>query len=104
MIDQQDAERALDWLMANAAKAAQARAEREHLDEYRRVLRARLMRDAGDVPVAVQERQAMGDPQYAAHLEALKVAIEADERYRWLRSAAELKISLFQSLARMKNV
>lgn len=104
MIEQQDAERALDWLMANAGKAAQARAEREHLDEYKKVLRARLMREAGDVPATVQERQAMSDPQYAEHLEALKVAIEVDEKYRWLRSAAELKISLFQSLARMKNV
>ena len=106
MISEDDVQKAVDWLVESAAKAAQARANREYLDEYRRVLRASLMREAqegGATSIAAQEAQAMADPRYLAHLEALRTAIADDERFRWLRVAAETKVSCWQSQVRLQR-
>ena len=45
MITDQDIEKALDYLRDNAKKAAQAKANREYLDEFKKVLKATIMRE-----------------------------------------------------------
>jgi hypothetical protein len=45
----------------------------------------------------------MADPRYLAHLEALRTAIADDERFRWLRVAAETKVSCWQSQVRLQR-
>ena len=78
MIEEQSIERACEWMVENATKAAQARATREYLSEYRKALKAQLMKAHADLPLGAQEREAYADPQYAAHLEALREAVEQD--------------------------
>lgn len=98
MINEQEVEAAVDWLRDTANEAAQKRAERLYLDEYRKVLRAKLMKQHMDLPVSAQEREALADPQYAEHLQALKTAIDEDEKMRFLRVAAEAKIEAWRSM------
>lgn len=98
MINEQEVEAAVDWLRDTAQEAAQKRAERLYLDEYRKVLRAQLMKQHMDLPVSAQEREALADPKYAEHLQALKIAIDEDERMRFLRVAAEAKIEAWRSM------
>ncbi len=98
MIDEQEVEAAVDWLRDTAQEAAQKRAERLYLDEYRKVLRAKLMKQHMDLPVSAQEREALADPKYAEHLKALKIAINEDEKMRFLRVAAEAKIEAWRSM------
>ena len=98
MINEQEVEAAVDWLRDTAQEAAQKRAERLYLDEYRKVLRAKLMKQHMDLPVSAQEREALADPQYAEHLQALKTAIDEDEKMRFLRVAAEAKIEAWRSM------
>ena len=98
MIHEQEVEAAVDWLRDTANEAAQKRAERLYLDEYRKVLRAKLMKQHMDLPVSAQEREALADPKYAEHLQALKIAIDEDERMRFLRVAAEAKIEAWRSM------
>ncbi len=98
MIHEQEVEAAVDWLRDTANEAAQKRAERLYLDEYRKVLRAQLMKQHMDLPVSAQEREALADPKYAEHLQALKIAIDEDERMRFLRVAAEAKIEAWRSM------
>ena len=100
MIDERDIEKAVTWLVESATEAAQARANREYMDEYRKTLRATIMAENKSQPLAAQERDAMSDPRYIAHLEAFKEAVQQDERMRWLRIAAETKISVWQSQQR----
>ena len=100
MISEDDVERAVNWLVATATEAAQARANREYMTEYRKSLKSMLMRERAGEPVSVQEREAYADERYIAHLDALRVAIEQDERLRWLHSAAEAKISAWQTQQR----
>ena len=98
MIHEQEVEAAVDWLRDTATEAAQKRAERLYLDEYRKVLRAQLMKQHMDLPVSAQEREALADPKYEEHLKALKIAIDEDERMRFLRVAAEAKIEAWRSM------
>jgi hypothetical protein len=98
VIDEKEVEAAVDWLRDTANEAAQKRAERLYLDEYRKVLRAKLMKQHMDLPVSAQEREALADPKYAEHLQALKTAIDEDEKMRFLRVAAEAKIEAWRSM------
>ena len=100
MIAEDEIERAVNWLAQNATKAAQARANREYVSEYRKTLKAQLMRERADLPLTAQEREAYADDRYVAHLEALREAVEADEKMRWLQAAAEAKVSAWQTQQR----
>lgn len=100
MIGEQEIEKAVNWLASSAVQAAQARANREYLSEFRKTLKAQLMRERAELPIAAQEREAYADDRYVAHLSALRDAIEADERMRWLQVAAEAKVSAWQTQQR----
>jgi len=100
MIQEQDIEKAVHWLIANAEAAAKARAEREYMSEFRKSLKAQIMSEHAGDPLGVQEREAYSDPRYQQHLEAMREAVRADELMRWRRTAAETKISVWQSQQR----
>jgi hypothetical protein len=104
VIDEESVERACEWMVSNATAAAQARANREYCDQFRKTLKAQLMREYSTLPLGAQEREAYADPRYVEHLAALKVAIENDERMRWLMTAAETKVSAFQTMSRMRRI
>jgi predicted Fe-S protein YdhL (DUF1289 family) len=97
MIDEEDIDKALHWLVKNADAAARARAERVYVDEYRKHLKARLMKACGEETAAAQEREAYASQQYADHLKVLRDAVQEDERFRWLTTAAEAKIEVWRS-------
>jgi hypothetical protein len=99
VISEAELERVLDWLVQNAGKAAKARAERIYLDEYRKSLKSILMAKSGATSVAAQEVDAYRHPEYLIHLEAIRTAVEVDEKFRWLQVAAEAKIEIFRTEA-----
>lgn len=97
MISDNDIERAVSFLATNARKAAKARAERAYVEEYRKTVKAQLMKEHANEPLGAQERDAYADPRYIQHLEAIKEAVEADEYNRWMMAAAEAKIEAWRS-------
>ena len=99
MIYDDEVERAIDYLRDNASKASRARAEREYMDEYRKVIKASIMREHADKPIGAQEAIAYADPRYKTHLDVMKEAIEKDEYHRWGRTAAEAKLSAWQTMS-----
>jgi hypothetical protein len=104
MISDLDIERAIDYLRDNAGKAAKARAEREYLDEYRKVVKAQIMREHDNKPLGAQESIAYADPRYIEHLKVMKAAIETDEYHRWARTAADAKLSAWQTQSANKRI
>lgn len=99
--------RALDFIRDQAPAMAQAKANRVMLEEMRKSKKAILMRQAeqdGVKTVAAQEVQAYAHPDYLALLEGLKVAVEEEERLRWLMVAAQLKCEVWRSLESSKRV
>lgn len=100
MIEEQDVERAIAWMVENATKAAEARAHREYMDAFRKTLKAQLMKEHAASALGVQEREAYADERYVKHLEALREAVERDEKMRWLMTAAETRVSAWQTMQR----
>lgn len=101
MISQRDVEKALDFLRDAADEAAQNRANRIYMEEYRKSLKAQLMSNNMEMAVNAQEREAYRNVEYIAHLEAMKEAIFADEKLRFLIDAAKAKISAWQTMAKV---
>jgi hypothetical protein len=96
MISEDDVDKAVEYLRINARSAAQAKANRIYMEEYRKVVKAQLMREREGAAV-IQERDAYADPRYSQHLEALKEAIEKDEYNRWMMTAAEAKVEAWRT-------
>lgn len=100
-ISEEEICKALDYLRDKATEAAQARANRIYMEEYRKVLKSQLMREAaakGDsTAISAQERDAYADNRYVKHLEAMRDAVRQDEEHRFFMAAAEAKISAWQS-------
>lgn len=98
MVTDEQVEQALDWLRDNADTAAKARADRIYIEEYRKSLKAQLMKEHPELATNAQEREAYSEGRYLKHLLALRDAVYEDERQRFLREAAAAKISAWQTL------
>jgi hypothetical protein len=98
MIKDNEIDDALHFLSAHAEEHAQAKATRIYLEKYTEVLMSQLMRKQLSNSLAAQRRDALCEPAYDKHLSGLRVAIEEDERNRFLRGAAEAKIEAWRTL------
>jgi len=91
---------AADFIRDSAVKIAKAKSERAYLEEFRKCKKALLMIQAGTDGVSslgAQEAYAYAHPEYQSLLEAIKTAIESEERLRWLMVAAQTKIEIWRS-------
>lgn len=104
MITDDEAEKAVDYIRDHAKSAARAKAERVYMEEYRKVVRSQIMRENKDQPLGAQEAIAQSDPRYDEHLKAMLHAIERDEYERWMLTAAEAKVSAWQTQSRNARV
>ena len=87
-------------LRETAKKYAQAFAQKEYLDEFKKSKLAILMKNAerdGYATSAAQEREARAHPDYLALLDGLKVAIESSESLRWELKIAEIGAEVWRT-------
>ena len=96
-ITDEEIDKALDYLRDNARDAAQAKANRVYVEEFRKTLKAQLMKEHGSLSAVLQEREAYSDPRYVEHLEAIREAVAQDEQHRFMRIAAEAKIEAWRT-------
>lgn len=92
----------LDFLRDNSLAMAQAKANRIYLEEGRKSAKAILMQEAerrGATSSAAQEREAYAHEDYTKHLDALRMAVEEEERLRWMMVAAQSKIEVWRSIS-----
>lgn len=92
-----DPQRAVTYLIANAGVYAKAKAERVYLDEFRKSKKALLMASFEGRPIAAQERDAYAHTEYLELLKAIKAAVEAEEKARWMLIAAQTRIEVWRS-------
>ena len=83
MSEQIDPHKAIDHIYRKGQEYAQAKANRVYLEEYRKSLKAILMKKSGESTVSAQEREAYSHPDYLAHLDGLKAAVQVEEGLRW---------------------
>ena len=91
--------KALDFIRDNAKKYAMAKANVTYVMEYRKSLKALLMRKCKDEKTeSAKESYAYSHPDYVAHLFAIEDAVAKAEELRWKLVAAEAKIEVWRSL------
>lgn len=93
---------ALETIKELAPKYAKAKADRTVIELARKSKKALLMIDAekaGHKTAVMQERYAYSHPDYKELLDGLHVAIEEEERLRWLIEGARLAIEIWRTKA-----
>ena len=96
MITEQLVKKAVDYLHSSCEEAAQARANRNYLDDFTKHLKSKLARSF-EGSNANQIMQAEASEEYLTHLHVLKDAIELDELFKHKIHAADTVISVWQS-------
>jgi hypothetical protein len=98
-LDDIDIFETLEYIKRTAPKYAKAKATRIYLEEYRKSLKAALMATQIGDPVNAQERYAYAHHEYTRHLEAMQIAIQQEEEYRWKLVAAQALVEVWRSLS-----
>ena len=88
---------AIEYIFKYGKRHAKAKAERIYLEEYRKSLKAILMKRSLENTVNAQEREAYSDPEYTQHLKALQAAVETEEEIKWGLIAAQARIEVFRT-------
>lgn len=96
-IEERDPHKAVDYIFANAKGFAKAKAERIYLEEYRKSLKAILMKRSLEETIGAQEREAYAHQEYKNLLDGLKEAVELEERLRWELVAAQTRVEIWRS-------
>lgn len=92
-----DPQAAIQVLWDTAPRLAKAKATRVYLEEYRKSLKAILMKSSNQTTAVLQEREAYSDESYIAHLAGLRVAVEEEEKLRWRMVASQAAIEVWRS-------
>ncbi len=98
-----EAQKAVDYLRDSATKAAQSRANRIYLEQWVKVIKAQEQAKH-DGTVAAIEVKALTSEAYAKALEAYQIAVEEDEKYRFMREAAHAKLEFYRTYSANNRV
>ena len=92
-----DPQRAVDFLIEHSRQYAQAKADRVHLEHFRKSKKALLMNECDEKAVAAREQFAYSHPDYIALLEGLREAVRVEEALRWRLTAAQLRVEVWRT-------
>jgi hypothetical protein len=92
-----DPVRAVEYIMKHSAEFSRAKAERVYIENYLRSKKSLIMSKSSAKSVAAAEVDAYADPEYIGLLEGLKEAVEAEEKLKWMLTAAQLKVEIWRS-------
>ena len=96
-MEQRDPHKAIDYILSNSKRFAKAKAERIYLEEYRKSLKALLMKRSTEHVIGAQEREAYAHDEYRQLLEGIREAVEIEEKLRWDLIAAQAAIEVWRS-------
>ena len=92
-----DPNEAVDFLLKNAGKYAQAKANRIFLEEFRKSKKALLMNDCDEKAANAREQFAYSHPDYIGVLDGIKSAVAIEEELKWQQIAAQLRVEVWRS-------
>jgi hypothetical protein len=97
MSEVRDPNKAVDYILQNAPKFAEARATRVYLEEFRKSKKALLMKESAESSAVGQERDAYAHADYIALLDGLRAAVEQEETLRWQLVAAQARVEIWRT-------
>jgi hypothetical protein len=68
-----------------------------YLEEFGKSRKAQLASQAGTEVLGKQETYAYAHPEYIEILEGIRQAVEKEERFRWLMTAAQARIEVWRT-------
>ena len=89
--------KANQFLIDTAPLYAKSKADRMFLEEFRKSRKAQLASQAGTEVLGKQETFAYAHPEYIQILEGIREAVEKEETYRWMMTAAQAKIEVWRT-------
>lgn len=89
--------KAIEYIINNAGKFAKAKSDRIYVEEYRKSLKAILMKRSDEKIISAQERDAYAHHEYTDLLEGLREAVEVEEKLRWDLIAAQARIDVWKA-------
>ena len=89
--------KAIQFLIDTAPLYSKAKATRMYLEEFRKSRKAQLMSQAGTEVLGKQETYAYAHQDYIEILEGIRQAVETEEKYRWLMTAAQARIECWRT-------
>ena len=98
-----DPHKAIDYIITHAGKFARAKSDRIFIEEYRKSLKAILMKQSGQTVIAAQEREAYAHKDYEALLAGLREAVETEEKLRWDLIAAQARVEVWKAQTYVDN-
>ena len=96
--DVKNPELAIEYIFKHGKRYAKAKADRIYMEEYRKSLKAMIMKRSLETAVNAQEREAYSDPEYVQLLQGLREAVEVEEEIRWGLVAAQARIEVWRSI------
>jgi hypothetical protein len=97
MISDEQAEKANDFIRDKGKDYAKAKADRVHLEQFRKTKKAMLYVTQAGGTVSDREAFAYSHPDYVKILDGIKAAVEIEETLRWQIEAAALKIEIWRT-------
>ena len=91
-----DPNRAIQYLVDNAPKFAEAKATRVYIENYLRSVKSRLMANE-EGTLGAKEAYAYAHSDYIEQLTALRIATEEEERLKYMMSAAQLRVDVWKT-------
>jgi hypothetical protein len=98
-----DPNQAIDYIKANAPLFAQAKADRVHLENYLKVVKAEKMNESDSSTQSGKETDAYASQAYKEILNGLKVAVEQEEKVNYLLKAAFARIDIWKTMEYSKR-
>ena len=89
--------KAIQYLIDTAPLYAKAKSDRMYLEEFRKSRKAQLMSQAGTEVLGKQETFAYAHQDYIEILDGIREAVEREERFRWLMTAAQARIEVWRT-------
>jgi hypothetical protein len=96
-MEDRDPHKAVDYILKHAALFAKAKAERTYIEQYRKSLKAMLMKRSMENAIGAQEREAYAHPEMIDLLKGLQAAVEIEEKLKWDITAAELRVEIWRT-------
>ena len=97
MANMNEPTKAIQFLIDTAPLYAMAKADRMFLEEFRKSRKAQLASQAGTEVLGKQETFAYAHADYIEILEGIRQAVEKEERFRWLMTAAQARIEVWRT-------
>lgn len=89
--------KAIQYIIDTAPLYAKAKADRMYLEEFRKSKKAQLMVNSRLEALGKQEAYAYAHSEYIEILEGIRHAVEIEEKYRWLMTAAQARIECWRT-------